>query len=127
MVSVKKRNDLTFVIQFADELNNKTINILKVRSLCDNSGNCSRDTEVSFFPVWAEAGDIIISEIMADPLPEVSLPGREYLEIMNRTAYSFNLKNWGLRSADQCYPFNETIIKARGDNDHMSGIRCHII
>jgi hypothetical protein len=111
VVSVDKRNDLTFAIQFAAALNNKTLNILTVHSLCDNSGNCSMDAVVSFFPVWPEAGDVVISEIMADPLPEVSLPGREYLEIMNRTAYSFNLNNWGLRSADQCYPINETIIK----------------
>jgi hypothetical protein len=48
---------------------------------------------------------------MADPLPEVSLPGKEYLEILNRSGYSFNLKNWKLKSADQSYPFNETIIK----------------
>jgi len=61
--------------------------------------------------VWAETGDIVISEIMADPLPEVSLPGREYLEITNRTGYSFNLKNWKLKSTDQSYPFNEIIIK----------------
>ncbi len=47
---------------------------------------------IEFTPVWAETADIIISEIMADPLPSVSLPEKEYLEITNRTDFSFNLK-----------------------------------
>jgi hypothetical protein len=108
---VKKLNSLTYTIFFSDALLNKTINNLIISNICDNSTNCSGNVKVTFSPVWAETGDIVISEIMADPLPEVSLPGEEYLEIINRTEYSFNLKKWELKSADQSYPFNEIIIK----------------
>ena len=72
------------------------MNKLSVNKLCDNSGNCKEDIIVQFNVAWAERGDVIISEIMADPLPEVSLPGIEYLEITNRTEHSFNLKSWNL-------------------------------
>jgi hypothetical protein len=112
-VNVKKINPLTFNIEFAGDLINKTINNLIISSICDNLFNCKLNVSIPFTPVWAETGDVVISEIMADPLPEVSLPGREYLEITNRTGYSFNLKNWKLKTTDQGYPFNETFIKPR--------------
>ncbi len=60
------------------------------------------------------AGDVVISEIMADPEPAVSLPENEYLEITNRTDSSFNLKNWKLSSGDQDYIIPEIIIEPEG-------------
>jgi len=59
-------------------------------------------------------GDIVISEIMADPEPVVSLPASEYLEITNRTGYTFNLKNWKLSSGELNYLFPEIIIQPFG-------------
>ena len=72
------------------------------------------DNETPVTPVLPETGDVIISEIMADPEPVVSLPGREYLEITNRTGSSYNLKNWRLTSGDQDYIFPEVTIKPYG-------------
>ena len=72
------------------------------------------DNEPPVTPVLPETGDVIISEIMADPEPVVSLPGREYLEITNRTDSPYNLKNWKLTSGDQDYIFPEVIIKPYG-------------
>jgi hypothetical protein len=51
--------------------------------------------------IRAEPGDIVITEIMADPVPAVSLPAEEYIEIFNRTEYTFDLENWRLSSEDQ--------------------------
>jgi hypothetical protein len=113
-VSVKKKKALTYSVEFANVLNNKSINNLIISNICDNSGNCVQNVQISFTPVWAEPGDVIISEIMADPLPEVSLPGEEYLEITNRTDYSFNLKNWKLSTEDQSVLFPETGIQPSG-------------
>ena len=72
------------------------------------------DNEIPVTPVLPETGDVVISEIMADPEPVVSLPGREYLEITNRTDSSYNLKNWKLTSGDQDYLFPEVTIKPYG-------------
>ena len=102
------------MIEFANEFINKSINNLIFNKLCDKSGNCSQNIRIEFTPVWAETGDVIISEIMADPLPEVSLPGKEYIEITNTTGYSFNLKNWKLSTTVRTLIFPETSIAPSG-------------
>jgi hypothetical protein len=88
-------------ILFNYDFKNKIAAILKVNQLCDRAGNCSENITVGFTPVWAETGDIIISEIMADPLPSVSLPGKEYIELYNRTEFPVNLENWNLEVEGQ--------------------------
>ncbi len=98
---VIEENPLTYILEFNDGLNNKSENILVIGHLCDNSGNCVSGIHIPFEAVWAEPGDVIISEIMADPLPAVSLPGKEYLELTNRTLFAFNMKNWNLLIGDQ--------------------------
>jgi hypothetical protein len=45
-------------------------------------------------------GDVIISEIMADPLPLVLLPPQEYFEISNRSDLKIILTGWKLISGD---------------------------
>ena len=113
-VNIIAKNSLTYIIEFKDELKNRSLNTLKIEILCDLSGNCSQNLAMAFTPVWAVTGDVIISEIMADPSPEVSLPGKEYLEITNRTGYSLNLYNWNLSAGDQNYPFPGIILPASG-------------
>lgn len=112
--SVVKESELSYKITFANVFINRLSEKLIISKICDKSGNCSEDVEIPFRPVWAEPGDIIISEIMADPLPQVSLPGREYLEITNRTDFPFNLKNWQLVSEELKISFPETTIKPGG-------------
>jgi hypothetical protein len=98
---VKKKTPATLMLEFTDRFTNKTLNDLKIIRLCDKKGNCSGDVHVGFTPAWAEAGDVIISEIMADPSPPVSLPEKEYIELTNRTGFAYNLKNWILSSGSQ--------------------------
>jgi hypothetical protein len=113
-ISVTKKSNLTWKVEFAKEFTNKSLNYLLINKLCDVSANCSQSIKFSFTPSWAERGDIVISEIMADPLPQVSLPDKEYIEITNRTEYPVNLKNWKLSTTSQSALFPETIIPASG-------------
>ena len=110
-LSVDMIKALTYRVKFTNILINRSLNNMIINSLCDKSGNCARNIEVPFTPVWAETGDVIISEIMADPAPEVSLPQKEYLEITNRTKYPFDLKNWRLSSEGQYIQFPESILQ----------------
>jgi len=113
-LSVTMINNLKYHIEFACSLINQTLNKLFVDRLCDITGNCTQNINFGFTPVWAVTGDIVISEIMADPLPAVSLPAQEYLEITNRTGYTFDIKNWRLETTGQSTLFPETIIPPSG-------------
>ncbi|HEX2921325.1 MAG TPA: lamin tail domain-containing protein [Bacteroidales bacterium] len=111
--SIKQINPLSFLLVFTDQFNNKEINTLIIKNICDMPGNCFDSIKVSFTPVWAEIGDIVITEIMADPDPVVSLPNAEYIEIVNRTNFEINLSKWKLTAGGKECIFTEMIIGAR--------------
>lgn len=104
-------SEVKYFVQFSGAFKNKTSNNLVIHSLCDKAGNCTGDVQIPFTPVWAEAGDVVITEIMSDPVPEVALPPAEYLEITNRSDYTLNLKNWKLNSGDQSTIINEVSVR----------------
>jgi hypothetical protein len=109
-IKIIKFSPLYVRIFFADQIQNKVENTLLIRSACDKAGNCNRNFNVRFTPVWAETGDVIISEAMADPSPAVSLPEEEYLEIFNRTINKFYLKKWSLVKDGNASTFPESVI-----------------
>jgi hypothetical protein len=113
-VSVTMTTPLTCRIEFPVAFRNRSLNNLVINSLCDKAGNCNQNIAVQFTPVWAERGDVIISEIMAAPFPEVFLPGKEYIEITNRTGFSFNLKSWELMSGEETVLLPAAIIPSSG-------------
>ena len=38
--------------------------------------------------------DVVITEIMSDPTPQIGLPNFEWIEIRNTTSLPINLQNW---------------------------------
>lgn len=67
---------------------------LQLRGIRDTSGNQMRDTTLNFrfeLPRQPVYGDLIITEIMADPDPVVQLPPSEYIELYNRSGYPIDL------------------------------------
>lgn len=73
----------------------------------DYPGSPNRDAPVS-------AGDVIISEIMADPTPAVALPVKEYIELHNRSGDTVSLKGWRLSDGNSNSLFPEVSIVPGG-------------
>jgi hypothetical protein len=97
---------LTVMLDFDSELKNKNKNSVTIEELCDENGNCSEMISAEFLPVWPDPGDIIISEIMVDPSPQVSLPEAEYIELTNRTEFEFNLDKFMFVTGQKYYEFS---------------------
>ena len=83
-------------------LQNGVLYVLTTDSIADNLENISTIQTSNFTYLVSEnpvLGDVIISEIMADPTPTMGLPEVEYIEIYNRSNKYFNLKDWKIGDA----------------------------
>jgi len=100
-VSVVRKSPGTIVVTFKNDFINKEKNHLVIQEVCDRKGNCVRGLQIDFSPVWMEHGDIIISELMIDPSPSVSLPEKEYIELKNNTSFIFRLTNSAISTLAQ--------------------------
>ena len=69
---------------------------LDIAGVRDLEGNTMVSATKTFILYTANAFDVVINEIMADPDPAVGLPNAEYLELYNRTPFEINLGGWSL-------------------------------
>lgn len=72
---------------------------LMTANLSDLAGNVTGNQAVSFDYLvadTAEKGDVIITEIFADPTPVIGLPEVEFVEIFNKTGKVFHLEDWSI-------------------------------
>ena len=94
--AVLRPDQASALLIFSEPFVNKLEYTVRVPALCDIAGNCGADTLCSFVYAVAEPGDIVISEIMADPSPAVGLPLFEYIELFNRSQFTLNMVDWKL-------------------------------
>ncbi len=75
-----------------------TLHHLSLRNVKDVYGNTSFiDTNFYYYELdTAHLHQIVFTEIMADPTPEIGLPDIEYIEIYNASQKAFNLQNYQL-------------------------------
>lgn len=87
-------------LNWAANFQNKQSYTLSYSGIVDDFNNQASGS-VSFNYIVPEAGDVVINELMPDPVPSIgnppnALPEREYIELYNRTNLSINLEGWTL-------------------------------
>lgn len=85
---------------------------LYTTGLKDLSGNASLIDSMSFQFATLFPGDVVISEIMADPSPAVGLPDKEYVELWNTLPYDISVSGWTFSDASSSVGIPSTTIYA---------------
>jgi len=101
---------LTFPVNFQSGGSN-TIYFI---NLSDCNENINVRDSISFIYYKALPNDVIISEIMADPIPSVGLPDAEYLELFNRKPFPVSLSGWKVRLGSSSRSISSAVIPADG-------------
>ena len=106
-------DNLTLVLSFTKNFPDNIPSILTISNITDLNGNRIETTARSFAfyaAVQAIYKDLIITEIFADPSPSVGLPEGEFIEIYNRSANPFNLKDWKLTDQTSTATFADGVL-----------------
>ncbi len=89
---------------------------MTAKQIKDLSNNTMPEQSFSFtyYPTIdnATVGDVVISEIMANPTRAAALPEAEYIELYNsRTDAQLNLTGWKLFYGEKSYPIPDMLLK----------------
>ncbi len=108
----KKNIYLTFFRKMEDSVS-YTLYINKVK---DIAGNYMEDCQINFtfYDSRLQAvsfGDIVFSEIMANPANVASLPEVEYVEFYNKTNRPVSLNGWKFYYGNKPYKLSEVVIQ----------------
>ncbi len=76
-------------------------NQLDVYNVTDIKGNVADVNTIYFDYYSVQENDVLISEIMSDPSPQIDLPNCEYVELYNRSEEPLSIKNWQFISGDR--------------------------
>ncbi len=101
---------LTFSIPFVNGISS----VLEISGVQDLVGNTMMPVSQSFLYFKAmplNAKDIIITEIFADPSPQIGLPEAEFIEICNRSANPIDLNGWKFSDGNSVSTFSSKIIQ----------------
>lgn len=94
-VSAKYSSDSSVTLDFSNQLIAGQLYDITIQDLPDLAGNFLQNQTISFTyspPPLPDFGEVIITEIMADPAPVLGLPEAEYVELYNHSANAINLK-----------------------------------
>jgi hypothetical protein len=87
---------------------------INIQNLEDLSGNVIAPVVADFVFFTPSIFEIQINEIMADPFPEVGLPGWEYIELYNTTSLPVDLSDWSIIVGNTTRTIDAATIDAGG-------------
>lgn len=126
-----QQDQRTVLLEFFDAIQNGSELALHIEHVRDLAGNTIPPQDISFlffFEIPIAYGDVIINEILADPLPQIGLPAAEFVELYNRSPNPIQLLGWtfsdGTSSAKLpefiLQPGNFVIVCSAGNVDMFS-------
>lgn len=105
----KKTVRLTFTKSFANGIQNQ-LTLSGIKDLLGNAMSSINQNFLFFQAVLTVKKDIIITEIFADPSPQIGLPDAEFIEVFNRSKNAIDLANWKLSDGSSTGIFTSQII-----------------
>ncbi len=97
---------------FGNDFKDETIHHLEVKNVSDLSGNTLLTFKKEFFWYIIRPFDIVINEIMADPVPSIGLPEKEFIELKNNTFWDLKIDGWKFRVGTKEKPIPSFIFPA---------------
>lgn len=97
--AVLQPDEKSILLGYSKTFTNGISNMLTISGVQDLLGNTITSLNQSFLffqPSPVNAKDIIITEIFADPSPQVGLPDAEFVELFNRSNNPIDLSGWKL-------------------------------
>lgn len=114
LATVSGSNPAAVVLTFADQFAAGVAYSLTVNGVSDLALNACSNEVRAFSINNTSAGDVVISEIMADPDPPLGLPNFEYVELHNTTSQAVDLSGWTLATGATLRPISAGIIGPNG-------------
>ncbi|MEA3478509.1 MAG: lamin tail domain-containing protein [Bacteroidota bacterium] len=99
---------------FKDGFTNATNYMLTIDNVCDPTGNCMGLTSFPFAYFIPHPYDVVINELMVDPVPAMGLPEHEYVELHNLTPFKISLEGWSLLVGTGVKEIHDVAIAANG-------------
>lgn len=111
--AVLQGDEKSVLLTFQTLFTNGFTNTIDISGVEDAVGNVIAPVNRSFLffiPSTVYAKDIIITEILADPSPQVGLPDAEYIEIYNRSSNPIDVNGWKFSDGNSTATLPSTII-----------------
>ena len=102
----------TIMLQFSSGIPCREKLQVTISGIKDLAGNIMSSSTQYLNYCPGNAYDVLITEIMADPDPPVSLPNVEYLELFNHSGIKLNLEKWQLLVGSSRFVFPSIDIPA---------------
>lgn len=111
--AILQTDEKTVILTFAQSFSSGITNQLTISGVADLVGNSVTSIAQSFFffqPQPVNNKDIIITEIFADPSPQIGLPDAEFIELYNRSNNAVDLAGWKFSDGSSIAVFPTKIV-----------------